>query len=118
MKFETKCAKLGITEIVQNILNEAELYNHETDEPRIVELSKLRNWEIQEEIGNYFDWIDKDGNEVEVTNHFYCNLNTLCKTFGFSRDRLAEWYARAVAEWGYSLAYEINENIVLIIDEK
>lgn len=118
MKFETKCKKLGITEEVEKILKEAELYNPETDEPRIVELSKLRKWEIQEEIVNFFEGIDKNGNEVEINNYFHCNLNKLCETFGFSRSRLSEWYARAIAEWGYSLAYAINEDVVLIIDEK
>ena len=116
MKFETKCKKLGINEAVENILNEAELYNPETDEPRIVELSKLRNWEIQEYIVNYFDGIDKDGNPVEIENYFRCNLNKLCETFGFSRNRLSEWYAKAIAEEGYSLAYMINEDVVLVID--
>ena len=115
MKFEKKCEKLGITQDVKQILEEAELYNPETDKLRIVELTKMRNWEIQEEIVNFFNGIDEDGNEVEI-NHFYCNLNNLCETFGFSRNRLSEWYARAIAEWGYSLAYAINEDIVLIID--
>lgn len=115
MKFETKCKKLGITEEVEKILKEAELYNPETDEPRIVELSKLKNWEIQEVIVNYLE-VDKDGNPVEIENGYYCNLNKLCETFAISRNRLSEWYARAIAEEGYSLAYRINEDIVLVID--
>ena len=118
MKFETKIAKLGITEDVEKILKEAELNNSEKDELRIVELSKLRNWEIQEEIVNFFDGIDKDGNEIEINSYFYCNLNKLCETFGFSRSKLSYWYARAIAEWGYSLAYAINEDVILVIDEK
>ena len=118
MKFETKIAKLGIQEEVEKILAECELYNPQKDEPRIVELSKLRNWEIQEEIVNFFEGIDKNGNEVEIENHFRCNLNKLCETFGFNRNRLANWFARAIAEWGCSLAYAINEDVVLVIDEK
>lgn len=118
MKFETKIAKLGITEEVEKILNECELYNPATDKVYLQELSKMKNWEIQEHIDNYFDCIDKDGNEVEHDNYFYCNLNRLCETYGFSRNRLSEWYARAIAESGCCLAYEVNEDVVLVIEDE
>lgn len=114
MKFETKCLKLGIKEEVENIIANCELY--EGINARIVELSKLRNWEIQEEIGNYLDWTDKDGNEVECNSSFYCRLSTLCETFGISEHRLSEFYAKAVSEHGYEIAYAINEDVVLILE--
>ena len=113
MKFETKCKKLGIWDEVKNIIENCELY--EGNDARIVELSKLRNWEIQEEIGNYFEWIDKDGNSVEWTP-FYCRISTLCKTFGIAQDKLSEVYAEAISEWGYEIAYAINEDVVLVLD--
>ena len=113
MKFETKITKLGIVDEVESIIENCEC--GEITTTRIVELSKLRNWEIQEEIVTFFEGIDKDGNEVDINNHFYCNLNSLCKTFGFSRNRLSEWYARAISEWGHEIAYDINEDVILIL---
>lgn len=114
MKFENKIQKLGITQEVESIIANCEC--GEIISARIVELSKLRNWEIREEIVNFFDGIDKDGNEVEIDNYFYCNLKSLCETFGFERSRLSEWYARAISEWGYEIAYPINDDVVLILE--
>lgn len=117
MKFENKCKKLGVTEEVENLLANCELYDEENDPLTIVELSKLRNWEIQEHIGNYFEWIDKEGNEVECDNYFYCRLTSLCKTFGIAEEEIANYYAKAICNEGYQIAYalESNEDTILII---
>ena len=117
MKTETKIAKLGIESEVEKILNEAELYNPAKDTVEIIELSKMKKSHIQEEIGNYLDWTDKEGNDYDW-NWKYCRMSSFCKAFGISENRIAEWYARAIAESGYCLAYEVNEDVVLVIEEK
>lgn len=94
-------------------MDNCELY--EGKNARIVELSKLRKWEIQEEIGNYLEWIDKDGNKYDW-NFGKEHMKTFLKAFGISEDRVAEWYARAICEWGYEIAYEINKDVVLILE--
>lgn len=113
MKFETKCKKLNICDEVKSIIDNCELY--EGKNARIVELSKLRKWEIQEEIGNYFEWIDKDGNLYDW-NFGKEHMKTFLKAFEISEDRIAEWYAKAISEWGYRIAYEINSDVVLILE--
>ena len=113
MKFETKCKKLGICDEVKNIMENCELYKG--NNARIVELSKLRKWEIQEEIGNYLEWIDKDGNRYDW-NFGKEHMKTFLNAFGISESRVAEWYAKAICEWGYEIAYPIDDDIILVLD--
>ncbi len=113
MKFETKCKKLGITDEVQSIIDNCDC--GEIKGMRIVELDKLRKWEIQETIGNYLDWIDKDGNDYEW-NYKYCRMTSFCEAFAISENRITEWYSRAICEHGYEIAYTVKENVVLILE--
>lgn len=104
MKFETKCKKLGITEEVQSIMENCELY--EGKNARIVELSKLRKWEIKEEIANYFEFFD----------YWKENMSTFCKKLGIDESEIAKYYALAICEWGYEIAYAINDDVILILE--
>ena len=110
MRFETKCKKLGITDEVQSIIDNCELY--EGKGARIVELDKLRKWEIQETIGNYLD--------AHLYGSEFClegkHMKTFCEAFEFSENRIAEFYAEAICEGGYEIAYAINENVVLVLE--
>lgn len=114
MKFETKCKKLGIEKEVQSIIENCEC--GEITDARIIELSKLRNWEIQETVCDYVEWHDKDGNKFDVDNYFRCNLKTLMNTLGVSKMELAELYAAGICEDGGEIAYAINEDIILALD--
>ena len=111
---KTKNWKKLDTEIVaniKNILHECELYNKE-DEVYVLELNKMRKWEIQEEIGNYLN--------ADLYDREFClegkHMKTFCKAFDITEDEVAYYYARAIAESGYCLAYEITKDMVLVIE--
>lgn len=122
MKFETKIAKLGIQKEVENILNEAELYNPETDVPSILELSKLRNQDIFEVVGNYINGeerYDYENNYEETEWDYNMQLKTFMKVFQIeNKAELTHLFVLGLAESGYVLAYGVTEDIVLVIDEK
>lgn len=105
-----------IVDEIENILANCELYNPETDTVRVEELSKLRKWEIHEVIGNYFNKLERDEHLEETEWTDIKRLSTFCKTFEIEENEVAYYYARGIAEVGYSLAYAINENMVLIIE--
>lgn len=111
MRFETKCEKLGITEEVQSIIENCEC--GEITKARIVELSKMRVWEIQEVIGDYLGWIGKDDEIVEWNNQ---HMKTFCEQFAISEDMIAEWYAKGISENGFEIAYDINKDVILVIE--
>ena len=115
MKFENKCKKLGITEEVENLLANCELYDEENDPLNIVELSKIRKWEIIEVIGNYLDpKCDIFGEWDEIKQ-----LKSFCKAVGIKESEVAEYYAHAICDEGYQIAYalESNKDAILIIGE-
>ena len=111
MRFEKKCQKLGITDEVKSIMENCELY--EGKNARIVEMSKLRVWEIQEVIGNYLGWVGKDDEIVEWNNQ---HMKTFCEQFGISEHMVSEWYAKGISDGGSEIAYDINEDVVLILE--
>lgn len=112
MKFENKCQKLGISEEVESIIENCEC--GEIHGARIVELSKMRKWEIQEEIGNYLD--------AHLYGSEFClegkKMKTFCEAFGIEESEVASYYAEAICEWGYEIAYmlESNKDVVLILN--
>lgn len=110
MRFETKCEKLGITDEVKAIMEHCELY--EGNDARIVEISKLRVWEVQEMIGNYLD-AEKYGNEFCLESK---TMKTFCKSFGIIRELISYYYARAISEQGEEIGYAITEDIVLVLN--
>ena len=121
MKFETKCKKLGIEKDVEQILAEAELYNPENDVCSILELSKLRNQDIFEVIGNYinteerYDYTCEEETEWDYNMH----LKTFMKVFQIeNKSELNHLFVLGLAESGYVLAYGVTEDVVLVIDEK
>ena len=110
MKFETKLQKLGIKEEVENILDNCELYNPETDKVYIHELSKMRKWEIMEVIGNSegiynYNW------------DFDMRFKTFLKTCELEEKDVAEFYKLGLEKSGYCLAYAINEDVILVIED-
>jgi len=109
MKFKTQIQKLGIEQEVENIIANCEC--GETNTARIVELPKLRKWEIIEVIGNYLDdeTIDCDWWDIK-------QLKTFCKVFDINPKNLSSYYAAAISEGGYEIAYAINEDIVLVLE--
>ena len=111
MKFETKCKKLDICEDVKSLMRECVLYEGESK--RIVELHKLRKWEIMEEIGNYLNWIDKNNNEVSFFD--FKQLKSFIKAFDIEEDEVAEYYALAICEGGAEIAYAVNDDVVLVL---
>lgn len=112
MNFEKQIAKLGIENEVQSIVENCDcgVINF----AYIDDLSKMRKWEIQEMVGNYLD-ADLYGSE-------FCNENrrmkTFCKAFDIEESEISKYYAEAICEWGYSIAYAIDENIVLVLEER
>ena len=112
MNFEKQIAKLGIENEVQSIVENCEcgVINF----AYIDDLSKMKKWEIQEMVGNYLD-ADLYGSE-------FCNENrrmkTFCKAFDIEESEISKYYAEAICEWGYSIAYAIDENIVLVLEER
>ena len=112
MKFQTKCEKLGILEEVESIIENCECNEFGVDGARIVQLSKLRKWEVMEEIGNYLD-------SSLYGSEFCCEgkrMKTFCKAFGIKESEVASYYAEAISEWGYEIAYAINEDVILILE--
>lgn len=66
-----------------------------------------------EEIGNYFKWIDKDGNEVFFSD--FKQLKSFLKAFGIEEDEVAEYYALGICEGAGEVAYAINDDIILAL---
>ena len=121
MKFETKIAKLGITEEVKKILNEAELYNPEKDVTSILELSKLRNMDIYEVVGNYINHEERFDYtcEEETEWDFNMQMKNFMKTFEIeNKNELAHLFVLGINEGGYAMAYAITDDIILVIDER
>lgn len=110
MKFETKIAKLEITEEVESIIANCEC--GEITSARIVDISKLRKWELMEEIGNY---LDPSQTEIEDWGEIK-QLKTFCKAFEITEKELSEYYALAICEGACEIAYAINKEIVLILE--
>lgn len=110
MKFKTQIKKLGIEDEVKSIVENCKC--GEINGKRLVELSKLRKWEIIEEIGNY---LDPQGQEVEDWDDIK-RIETFCKAFDINPKNLTSYYASAICEGGYEIAYAINEDVVLIIE--
>ena len=110
MKFETKCENLGITNEVKSIMENCEC--GEINGAYIVELSKLRKWEIQEMIGNFLD--------AHLYGADFClegkHMNTFCKTFGIEENEVASYYAFAICEGGCEIAYAINDDVILVLE--
>ena len=100
-----KCEKYGITAEVESIIENCEC--GVTEKARIVELSKLRRWELMEVIGNYLDAHKLD---------FNVKFKTFLKTYEITNDEVAGYYAEAVCEGGYEIAYKINNDIILILE--
>lgn len=121
MKTETKIAKLGIESEVEKILNEAELYNPAKDVVSILELSKLRNQDIFEVVGNYINYEERFDYtcEEETEWDFNMHMKTFMKTFEIeNKKELAHLFVLGINEDGYAMAYTITDDIVLVIDEK
>lgn len=103
MKFETKCKKLGITEEVKSIMDNCELY--EGKGARIIELHKLRKWEIKEEIANYLQNWDYDKE----------SMSKFCKKMNIKENEIAQYYAYGICEGAEEIAYAINDDVVLVL---
>lgn len=110
LKFETKCKKLGITDEVESIIANCEC--GEVNGAYIVELSKMRKFEIMEVIGNY---LDSDESTVEWWD--IKRIATFCKAFEITEDRLAEFYALGISEGAEEIAYALvsNKDVVLVL---
>ena len=64
-----------------------------------------------ETIGNYIDPQEKETKWWNIKQ-----LKTFCNVFEFSEDKVSEWYARAISEDGYCIGYEVNGDVVLVIE--
>ena len=109
-KFETRCEQLGITDEVKSIIQNCEC--GEITSCNLVELSKMRVWELQEEIGNYLD-PDKYGAEFCCENK---RMSTFLKEFGIIKSEIVEFYALALCEGGYVIAYPVTDDVVLVLE--
>lgn len=117
MKFETKIQKLGIKEEVEQILTECELYNPETDKVYIQELSKMKRWEIMEVIGNYINHEERWHSEEETDWDFNMRFKTFLKTFQLEEKDVPEFYKLGLEESGFCLAYAVNDDAILVIED-
>ena len=109
-KTQNKIEKLGISEEIESIIANCEC--GEITKATIEDISKMRKWEIQDYIGNYLD-SDKYADE------FCCEckqMKTFCKAFGIEENEIAYYFAEAISEGGYEIAYAINENVVLVLE--
>lgn len=112
MNFEKQIEKLGIKNEVKSIIENCDcgVINY----AYIDDLTKIRKWEIQETIGNYLD-ADLYGSEFCCENR---RMKTFCKAFGIEESEIAQYYAEGICEGGYSIAYAITENLVLVLEER
>lgn len=112
-KDQSKAEKLGIASEVAEIILNCEC--GEINKARLIDLSKLRKWEIMEVIGNY---IDPRGEVVENW-HEIKRLATFCKAFNIAETEINEYYTLGICEGGYEIAYITeNPNIILVLWEE
>lgn len=109
---QKKIEGLGLTEEAISIIKNCEcgIINY----GYIHDLSKMRKWEIMEVIGNY---LDNEGKYVPDWTDIK-RIATFCKAFAIKEEELAQWYALGINEEGFSIAYALNEDIVLILEDK
>lgn len=109
MNFETKCERLGITQEVNSLIANCEC--GKITSAKIVELSKMRKWEVMEVIGNYLDPKCEfvDWGDIK-------QLKTFCKKFEISEDEVSEYYAYGICEDGFEIAYAVNDDVVLVLE--
>lgn len=114
-----KCQKLGITQEVKSIIVNCDC--GETKSARLVDLNKMRKWEIMEIIGNYFNKIQREHNIEETDWIDIKRISTFCKAFGIAEFEIPIYYKQAICEEGYEIAYNLYscegaENIVLVLE--
>lgn len=114
MKFQTQIEKLGIKNEVENIIINCEC--GEITGARLVDLNKLRKWEVIEEIGNYFNEQERHEHIEETDWTDIKRISTFCKAFNIKEEDISTYYAEAICEWGYEIAYPITDNIVLVLE--
>ena len=102
-----KCIELGILNDVQSIIKNCEC--GEITKAEIIDLQKVRKWEIIETIGNYLD--NEDFKWVGIKR-----IRTFCKLMGIHEREIADYYRLAINEDAYYIAYTINKDIILILE--
>jgi len=105
-KFYKKCQKLGITDDVANTIDNCKCFEDgEEIKYSLRFLNKLRKKDIKEELSYYFDVFD-DGEQ----------MSTFCRKLGIEESEIAFYYAMALCESGYVIAYPIIDDIILILE--
>lgn len=106
-----QCEKLGILSDVKSIIRNCEC--GENEKAYIHNLKKMRKWEIMEVIGNFLDDgsddCPEDWEDIRM-------IKTFCKAWEIKESDLTKWYALGILEYGFSIAYAVNEDIVLILE--
>ena len=118
MKFETKLNKLGIDENeVKSIIMNCEC--GEINGAYLIDLTKIRKWEIFEVIGNYFNMQERDDREEEPEWTDIKRMDTFCKTFGITEDQITSFFVEGFNEGAGDIAYELesNPNVVLVLTD-
>ena len=118
MKFETKLNKLGIDENeVKSIIMNCEC--GEINGAYLIDLTKIRKWEIFEVIGNYFNMQERDDREEETEWTDIKRMDTFCKTFGITEDQITSFFVEGFNEGAGDIAYELesNPNVVLVLTD-
>lgn len=108
-KFKKQCDELGITAEVISLIAECDCGN--IGEARLEDLSKLRKWEIMEVIGND---IDPRGEYVEDWSDIK-RIATFCKAFEIELNEIPLYYATAICNEGFEIAYRVKGDIILIL---
>lgn len=109
-KFETKIQKLGIADEVNSIIENCEC--GEITSYDIIEISKLRKWEVQEEIGNFLN-PEKYGSDFCCENK---RMSTFLKAFDITENEIADMYASALCEGGAVIAYAVTDDVILVLE--
>lgn len=109
MKFETKIKKYGIDENeVKNIIENC--FCGEVNGAYLLDLSKMRKWEIMETIGNY---LDTDKLDFNVT------FKTFLKTYEIEPDEVKDLFIEGFNEQAGDIAYtlESHGSIILVLTD-
>lgn len=105
-KFYNQCKALGIVEEVIGIINNCECFDEKEEIKYSLHiLSKTRKRNIKEVLGDYFGIYD-----------YECHMSTFCKKIGIKESEIGHYYALAICNDGYEIAYEINNDVVLILE--
>ena len=120
IKFETKLNKLGINEEeVKSIIANCEC--GEINGAYFIELSKLRNMDIFEIVGNYLNHEERfDHNcEKETDWDYRMRMTSFCKAFGIDESQIKELYVLGFNEGGADICYtlESNEDVLLVLTD-